>query len=79
MVGKFRSWLNQEDISLRLEETTGETVRFFLAYFRADVKEGRWDETRPNTTAAARPSTVDTYFRCLRAFYNFVVQEGLIR
>jgi len=77
-MGKFFWWLNQEEIPLRLEAITSETVRFFLAYFRADAKEGRWEEARPNTAAAARPSTVDTYFRCLRAFFNFVVREGLI-
>jgi len=78
MRGKYFWWLNQEVIPLRWEAITSETVRFSLAHFGTDTKEGRWEEGRPNTSGAACPSTVDTYFRCVRAFFNFVVREGLL-
>jgi site-specific recombinase XerD len=78
MMEKFSWWLHQEEVPSRLEEITPEAVRFFLAYLRADAKDGRWEDPRPNTSRAARPSTVDTYFWCFRAFFNFIVREGLL-
>ena len=78
MLGKFRWWLDQEGCPDRLEATTAETIRFFLAYLRSDAGAGRWGSAQPNARRPVRPSTVDTYYRALRAFFNFVVREGLL-
>jgi site-specific recombinase XerD len=78
MMGKFRWWLAQEGLPDRLEAITAETIRFFLAYLRGDAGTGRWGSDRPNAARPVRPSTVDTYYRALRAFFNFVVREGLL-
>jgi site-specific recombinase XerD len=78
MLGKFSWWLNQEEIPDRLEAITPENIRFFLAYLRADISGSRWGGEAANAARPARPSTVDTYYRCLRAFSNFVVREGVL-
>src|SRR4051794_32070249 len=68
MLTKFSWWLSQEAIPERLEAITAETIRFFLAYLRDDLAGSRWGGEAPNAARPARPSTVDTYYRCLRAF-----------
>jgi integrase/recombinase XerD len=78
MLGKFSWWLGQEAIPARLEAITAETIRFFLAYLRDDPPGSRWSGDAVNAARPARPSTVDTYYRCLRAFLNFAVREGLL-
>jgi site-specific recombinase XerD len=78
MLSKFSWWLSQEEIPDRLEAITPENIRFFLAYLRGDAAGSRWGGKAVNAARPARPSTVDTYYRCLRAFSNFVVREGLL-
>lgn len=75
MLGKFAWWLRQEGFSTQLDEITSEDIRFFLAYLRTG--EGRWANPTANASRPARASTADTYYRCLRAFFNFATREGL--
>lgn len=78
MLAKFSWWLSREGESERLQELSSETLRFFLAYLRDDSVPERWENGAPNTSRPAHPSTVDTYYRCLRAFFNFALREGLL-
>ncbi len=78
MLIKFSWWLRREGIPERLEAVTPESVRFFLAYLRQPGDTSRWDGVALNAARPARPATVDTYYRCLRAFFNFGVKEGLL-
>jgi site-specific recombinase XerD len=78
MLGKFLWWLRQEECSEQLGEISAETIRFFLTYLRTETAGARWGSAMPNTARPARPSTVDTYYRALRAFFNFAVREGLL-
>jgi len=78
MLEKFKWWLAQEGESERLQDISAEVVRFFLAYLRGDGVEARWGNGALNAARPARPSTVDTYYRCLRAFFNFAVREELL-
>jgi site-specific recombinase XerD len=79
MLSMFSWCLNQEEIPDRLEAITAENIRFFLAYLRADAPSSRWGGEAVNAAHPARPSTVDTYYRCLRTFCNFVVRERLLK
>ncbi|MGV3723349.1 MAG: tyrosine-type recombinase/integrase [Actinomycetota bacterium] len=77
MLRKFGWWLGEQKLSDNLADIDAGTIRLFLAHLR-DTSGARWGEASPNTQKAARPSTVDTYYRCLRAFFNFTIREGLI-
>jgi site-specific recombinase XerD len=78
MLTKFTWWLREEGESERLEELSSESIRFFLAYLRGGTSDARWGGVAPDASRPARLSTVDTYYRCLRAFFNFAVREGLL-
>jgi integrase/recombinase XerC/integrase/recombinase XerD len=78
MLSKFSWWLHGEGHSGCLADLSAETIRFFLSYLRDESRTARWGSETPNTARPARPSTVDTYFRALRAFCNFAVREGLL-
>jgi len=78
MLAKFSWWLHHEGAADRLDEISSETLRFFLAYLREEATDARWGGEALNASRPARPSTVDTYYRCLRAFFNFAVREGLL-
>jgi site-specific recombinase XerD len=78
MLGKFVWWLRQEERSDQLAELSADAIRFFLTYLRTETVGARWDSAMSNASRPARPSTVDTYYRALRAFFNFAVREGLL-
>jgi integrase/recombinase XerC len=72
-------WLEHvEQVEPTLEALTPERVRRFLAYVRDPNPEGRFGKDHPLSKARARPSTVATYFRDLRAFSGFCVAEGFL-
>jgi site-specific recombinase XerD len=54
-------------------------VREFLAYAREARPEGRFGSDRLSAKREARPATVNAYFRILRAFTNFCLEEGLLQ
>jgi site-specific recombinase XerD len=75
----FIWWLeNEEETAATLEALTPSRIRAVLAYAREERPEGRWGSNYPSARRASRPSTVHTLFRCLRAFSNFCVAEGLL-
>jgi site-specific recombinase XerD len=78
MLSRFAWWFDQEQNPDRLETITSEHIRLFLVYLRSETPCSRWGGKAANATNPARPSTVDTYFRCLRTFWNSVVHEGLL-
>lgn len=71
-----------------LENTAGETttlaslnapnVRAYLTYARQGSGTGRYGSEHPGATRHARPSTIATYYRVLRALVNWCVEEGLL-
>jgi site-specific recombinase XerD len=78
MLAKFRWWLEQEGLPDGLDAIDAQAIRFFLVYLRKEPAGRRWNSRVANAARPARPLTVDTYYRCLRAFFNFAVREGQI-
>jgi len=77
---RFVWWLkNEAGVSPHLERLTGDLIKRFFTYLREPNAEGRFGTERPNAKKAARPATVHRYFRELRTFSNFCLEEGLIR
>jgi hypothetical protein len=61
-----------------LSSLSSSVVRTFLAYVRDPQPNGRWGTEYHATQRETRPSTVHTYYRALRAFSNFCMEEGLV-
>lgn len=79
MMSKFIWWIvNEEEAEPALESLSPARIRSFLTYLREERPDGRFGSDTPQARRTARPSTVDTYFRCLRAFVNFCIPEGLL-
>lgn len=79
LMAKFGWWLmNEEEAEPSLEALSPARIRLFLTYLRQERPDGRFGSDTPNACRAARPSTVHTYYCCLRAFVNFCLAEGLI-
>lgn len=76
---RFCWWLvNEEEVSPTLDALSPARVRSFLAYLRQPAPGGRFGSAAPHVKREARPSTVFTYYRDLRAFVNFLLAEGLV-
>ena len=72
---RFCWWLEREArLPVALDPAN---IREFLAYAREPWPEGRFGCDRESAKREARPSTVNAYYRILRAFSNFCVAEGL--
>lgn len=79
LMEKFLWWLvNEEEAAPTLESLTPARIRAFQTYLREERPEGRFGSDTANARRTVRPSTVHTYYRCLRAFVNFSVAEGLL-
>jgi site-specific recombinase XerD len=75
---KFEWWLvNEHGGEPELSALTPGVIRAFLTYLREDRPEGRFGSTNANAKDPARPSTVHTYYRCIRAFVNWCRAEEL--
>jgi integrase/recombinase XerC/integrase/recombinase XerD len=61
-----------------LDALSPTVIRSFLAYLREPRPEGHWGTHHHAARREVRPSTVQSYFRILRAFCNFCVEEGLL-
>ncbi len=73
-------WLeNEAKETCTLDALTPAVVRTFLAYAREANPKGRFGSNRESAKREARPATVNAYFRCLRAFSNFCIDEGLVQ
>jgi site-specific recombinase XerD len=78
MMEKLAWWLEHEADSRALRSNLSPaTLRAFLAYTRTERPGGRYGSGQPNAKHAARPSTAQTYFGCIRAFVNIWLAEGL--
>ncbi len=76
---RFCWWLeNEEGEEACLAALSPSLIRAYLTYARKGSTEGRYGCDHPGAAREARPSTVATYFRVLRAFANFCVLEGLL-
>ena len=76
---KLAWWLeNEAGIPPTLFALTPLRVREFLTYVREARREGRWGSGQPVAKRQARPSSVHTMFRAIRAFSNFCLAEGLL-
>jgi len=79
-LARFVWWLEHEaGASPILEALTADLIRKFFTYLREPSTEGRFGTGCPCAKRAARPATVHRYFRELRTFSNFCVEEGLLR
>lgn len=77
---RFCWWLeHEEQVAPTLDVLDPARLRDFLAYAREANPAGRFGSDRASAKREARPATVNAYFRCLRAFANFCIEEGLIR
>jgi site-specific recombinase XerD len=75
----FCWWLeNEEETTACLDTLTPARIRAFLIYTREEHPEGRFGSDHPSVRRETRPSTVQTYFKIIRAFSNFCLAEGLI-
>jgi site-specific recombinase XerD len=78
-MAKFVGWLQHEAEAVpTLEALAPAPIRAFLTYLREERPDGRFASAASNVRHAARPSTVHTYYRCLRAFVKFCLAEGLL-
>src|SRR6266536_5415112 len=77
---RFAWWLeNEAEVSPTLDQLTAYHVRGFMAYLREPHAAGRFGcERDPGAKRAARPSTVATYHRDLKALVRFLLAEGLL-
>lgn len=72
-------WLETvEQVPTTLGQLSAERVRRFLTYCREPNPDGRFGNSHPMSKSMARPSTVFTWYRELRAFCNFCLQEELL-
>lgn len=78
-MARFCWWLeNEEKVPPTLDKLSPATIRTFLSYAREPRPSGRYGSERETAKREARPATVSAYFRCLRAFSNFCIAEGLL-
>jgi site-specific recombinase XerD len=78
LMEKFEWWLvHEQGVEAALSSLTPGVIRGFLTYLREERPEGRFGSDNANARAAARPSTVSTYYRCIRAFVNWCRAEEL--
>lgn len=76
---RFCWWLEHEEkVSPTLGALDPATIRAFLTYAREENPKGRFGSSRESAKREARPATISAYFRCLRAFSNFCLAEGLL-
>ena len=78
-LARFAWWLeHEEEVVPTLAALDPSRVHAFLGYLRQPHREGRFGSGHPGAKRAARPSSVATYYRDLRAFTNFCRAEGLL-
>lgn len=78
-VERFSWWLeNEAGETSSLAAVTAVNVRAYLTYARQGSTSGRYGSEHPGATRQARPSTVATYYRVLRALVNWCLDEGLL-
>jgi hypothetical protein len=78
-LARFAWWLeHKEEVDPTLAAWDPSRVRSFLAYLREPHPVGRFGSGNPGAKRGARPASVATYYRDLRAFTNFCRAEGLL-
>lgn len=76
-LGRFRWWCEATGAPLRPEALTPATIRQFLRYVQE--AEGRWGKPdHPMARKATKDSTQHAYFRCLRRWFNRLVEQEVI-
>jgi len=74
---RFCWWLEHEAcLPSILDNVTTQVVREFLIYAREPSPNGRYGSSNSCAHRPARPATVNAYYRILRAFLNFCIEEG---
>lgn len=75
---QFLWWIETvEGLQPLLGTLTPHLLRSFMAYSREPQSGGRYGSEHRMAGRTARPSTVQTYYSHLRAFFNFCIAEGL--
>jgi integrase/recombinase XerC/integrase/recombinase XerD len=78
-MNRFLWWLeNEEELAPAYASLTPARIRRFLTYSREPQPRGRYGSDQAIAKREARPATVNAYFRMLRAFSNFCLQEGVL-
>lgn len=75
-IGRFRWWLRKAGFSDTIQAIQASHIRLFIEYLQ--TKESRWQSDKPQARRKVSDSTVATYHRALRAFFNFCCDEGYI-
>lgn len=79
MLQRIVWWMeNEQEVAPTLGNLDPGRVRSFLAYLREPRPEGRWGNGHWASKKEPRPSTLNAYFRTLRALANWLLAEGLI-
>jgi len=76
-LGKFLWYADRFRLPDDISEITPQHIRQFLAYARTTDRE-RWGSRVANANRPISPATIKRYYSCLRAMFNWAVNEGLI-
>lgn len=77
---RFTWWLEHEEQTLLdLAVLSRALICRFLTYVRAPHPTGRFGCTDLTSRREARPSAVSDYYRYLRTFVNWCIQDGLLQ
>jgi site-specific recombinase XerD len=77
ILGHFALWLeDRQGPNVSPRSLTPSVLRAFFGEMRSPRLDGRSARYGKTATLEYRPSTIHTYYACLRAFANFLVEEG---
>jgi site-specific recombinase XerD len=74
----FEHFLRERELSTRLDEIGRSEIRAFIDHLQSEVKAGSNNPYRPATGEPLSMHTIHGYVRTLRAFFSWVVREGLL-
>lgn len=74
----FGHFLRQKGLPAALEEINRSTIRAFIDHLLSGVKAGENNPCRPTEDKPLSKHTVHGYVRTLRAFFSWVIREGLL-
>lgn len=73
---RFHWWCAEFDVPLDPELHSANTLREFLRYVQSS--SARWGNDHSMSVRPVKASTHDTYYRVLRRFYNWLVEQEFI-
>jgi integrase/recombinase XerD len=76
MVLKNFCWFVKSSGLPDIQKITSTHIKYFFMYLTSE--QHRWNSTSPSAKRSASSSTISTYFRRLRTFFNWATREELI-